>query len=332
VILPWLIYKWYGNKEVMRDAYPMMKKYLAYLESKSNKHILSHGLGDWFDYGPNRPGEAQLTPKELTATAIYYYDVALLGKMASLLKDQQEVARLGRKAAEIKAAFNQKFFNASTKVYSTGSQTAMAMPLCVGLVDQRHRAAVFQNLVDSIQHSGKKLTAGDVGYHFLVEALHAGGASQLLFDMNYRDDVPGYGFQLKKGATALTESWPALEEVSNNHLMLGHIMEWFYYGLAGISQAENSVAYKDIVIRPEVVGDLTHVRGTFQSPYGQITSEWKKENGNFELSVHIPANTTATVYLPATAGKQISLNGVKLKDGSTSVKIGSGDHRFQVQQ
>lgn len=337
VILPWLIYKWYGNKEVMRDAYPMMKKYVAYLESKSDGHILSHGLGDWFDYGPNRPGEAQLTPKALTATAIYYYDVALLGKMAALLNDQQEVARLGKKAAEIKAVFNQKFFNTSTKVYSTGSQTAMAMPLCVGLVDQRDRAAVFQNLVDSIQHSGKKLTAGDVGYHFLVEALHAGGASQLLFDMNYRDDVPGYGFQLKKGATALTESWPALEEVSNNHLMLGHIMEWFYYGLAGISQAENSVAYRDIVIRPEVVGDLTHVRGTFRSPYGQITSEWKKENGNFELSVHIPANTTATVYLPESAGKQISRNGSKLEqvkvaaDGRAFVKIGSGDHRFRVQ-
>ncbi|MFD2886716.1 family 78 glycoside hydrolase catalytic domain [Chitinophaga cymbidii] len=338
VILPWLLYKWYGDTNIMRDAYPMMKKYVAYLESKSSGHILSHGLGDWFDYGPNRPGEAQLTPKELTATAIYYYDVALLGKMAALLKDRQEVSRLGRKAGEIKAAFNRKFFNDTTKVYSTGSQTAMAMPLCVGLVAERDRKAVFQNLVDSIRHSGKKLTAGDVGYHFLVEALHAGGASQLLFDMNYRDDVPGYGFQLKKGATALTESWPALEEVSNNHLMLGHIMEWFYYGLAGISQSETSVAYKDIVIRPEVVGDLTHARGTFHSPYGLITSEWKKENGRFGLDVEIPANTTATVYLPDAAGKQISRNRQPLKqvkigkDGRAVIKTGAGKHSFEVRE
>lgn len=334
VILPWLIYEWYGNSDIIRDAYPMMKKYVAYLESKSNGHILSHGLGDWFDYGPNRPGEAQLTPKELTATAIYYYDVALLSKMAALLKNEEEVKRLDKMAAAIKVAFNQKFFNPATKVYSTGSQTAMAMPLCVGLVDQEDVRPVFKNLVDSIQSSGKKLTAGDVGYHFLVEALHAGGASDLLFDMNYRDDVPGYGFQLKKGATALTESWPALEQVSNNHLMLGHIMEWFYYGIAGISQAENSVAYKNIVIKPEPVGDLTHARGTFRSPYGLITSEWKKNNGNFELSVSIPANTTAVVYLPATDGAPVYVDGKPVKtrmiNGKAACDIGSGDYHFKV--
>lgn len=334
VILPWLIYNWYGNSDIIRDAYPMMKKYVAYLESKSNGHILSHGLGDWFDYGPNRPGEAQLTPKELTATAIYYYDVALLGKMAALLKNDEEVKRLDKMAAAIKVAFNQKFFSPSTKVYSTGSQTAMAMPLCVGLVDHEDVKPVFKNLVDSIQSSGKKLTAGDVGYHFLVEALHAGGASDLLFDMNYRDDVPGYGFQLKKGATALTESWPALEEVSNNHLMLGHIMEWFYYGIAGISQAENSVAYKNIIIKPEPVGDLTFARGTFRSPYGLITSEWKKNNGNFELSVSIPANTTAIVYLPAADGAPVYVDGKPVKtrmiNGKAAYDIGSGDYHFRV--
>lgn len=334
VILPWLIYKWYGNSDIIRDAYPMMKKYVAYLESKSNGHILSHGLGDWFDYGPNRPGEAQLTPKELTATAIYYYDVALLSKMAALLKNEEEVKRLDKMAAAIKVAFNQKFFNPASKVYSTGSQTAMAMPLCVGLVDQEDVKPVFKNLVDSIQSSGKKLTAGDVGYHFLVEALHAGGASDLLFDMNYRDDVPGYGFQLKKGATALTESWPALEQVSNNHLMLGHIMEWFYYGIAGISQAENSIAYKNIVIKPEPVGDLTFARGTFRSPYGLITSEWKKGNGNFELFVSIPANTTAVVYMPVADGAPVYVDGKPVKtrmiNGKVVCDIGSGDYHFRV--
>ncbi|MDP4205587.1 MAG: family 78 glycoside hydrolase catalytic domain, partial [Bacteroidota bacterium] len=221
VILPWMIYSWYGDKEVVAKAYPMMKKYVAYLESKSDKHVLSYGLGDWCDYGPNAPGESQLTPKALTATAIYYYDVILLQKMALVLEDSQEAARLGELAEQIKTAFNQKFYNTQTKVYATGSQTAMAMPWCVGLVDQNDKDRVMQNLEDSIRTNNKALTAGDVGFYFLVEALTKGGKSQLLYEMNARDDVPGYGFQLKKGATALTESWPALEEVSNNHLMLG---------------------------------------------------------------------------------------------------------------
>jgi alpha-L-rhamnosidase len=332
VILPWQIYKWYGDLGIIRDAYPMMKKYIAYLENKSDNHILSHGLGDWFDYGPGSPGEAQLTPKQLTATAIYYYDVSLLSRMAALIGDKEEVKRLADEAAEIKTAFNKKFFNFKTKIYATGSQTAMAMPISVGLVEEEYKSEVFKNMVDSIATNGKKLTAGDVGYHFLVEALHAAGASHLLFDMNARDDVPGYGFQLRKGATALTESWPALEEVSNNHLMLGHIMEWFYYGLAGISQSDSSVAYKDIIIKPEPVGDLTHVKGSFKSPYGLITSEWKKIDKNFDLTVNIPPNSNADVFVPFGKESVVILDGktVKINNDSNSTLPLNGKYQLKL--
>jgi alpha-L-rhamnosidase len=342
VILPWLLYTWYNDKDIVRKAYPMMKKYVRYLESKSNDHILSHGLGDWFDYGPQQPGEAQLTPKAVTATSIYYYDVLLLSKMAKILKYDTDSNSFEKQAEAIKKSFNEKFFNAETKVYSTGSQTAMSMPFCVGLVDARYKKDVLKNLVDSIYAGNKALTAGDIGFHFLVKALHEGGASQLIYDMNNRDDVPGYGFQLKKGATSLTESWNALENVSNNHLMLGHIMEWFYSGLAGIGQQENSVAYKNIVIRPEVVGDLTYAKGEFQSPYGLISSEWRKnQDSSFSIHVQIPVNTTAVVYLPASIKNKISGNSIPLirlkfskflgyKDGKAMVEIGSGDYQFVV--
>jgi alpha-L-rhamnosidase len=217
----------------------------------------------------------------------------------------------------------------------------MSMPISVGLVEEKYKSAVFKNMVDSINLNGKKLTAGDVGYHFLVEALHSAGASDLLFDMNARDDVPGYGYQLRKGATALTESWPALEEVSNNHLMLGHIMEWFYYGLAGISQSDSSVAYKHVVIKPEPVGDLNYVKSSFRSPYGLITSEWRKSNKTFELTVNIPANSTATVFVPATEESIISINGKTIKkkndinrafhnNGKYQIPVSSGKHNILV--
>jgi len=242
VILPWFIYKWYGDTTVMRKAWPMMLQYVGYVDAKSKNHILSHGLGDWFELGPKNPGVAQLTPIELTATAIYYYDLKLLAQMAKILHKEQEENGLSIMADKVKSAFNAKFLNYKTKAYSTGSQTAMSMPLCVGLADENIKAIVLENLVDSINTNNKALTAGDIGFHFLVEALTKGEESQLLYEMNARDDVPGYGYQLKKGATALTESWPALENVSNNHLMLGHLMEWFYSGLGGIDQDEYSTA------------------------------------------------------------------------------------------
>jgi len=335
IILPWLQYKWYGDTTIIRKAWPMMEKYLAFLKAKSKNHILSHGLGDWFDLGPNRPGFAQLTPMGLTATAIYYYDAALLSKMALLLGKTTNATGYAAQAQEIKSNFNDTFFNAQTKVYATGSQTSMAMPLVVGLVEDQYKAAVMKNLVDSITATGKKLTAGDVGFHFLVQALHEGGASQLLYDMNFRDDVPGYGYQLKKGATALTESWQALEVVSNNHLMLGHIMEWLYGGLAGIRQSENSIAWHDIVIQPELVGDITYVKGSYESLYGTITSEWKKEARVFTLRATIPANTKAIIYIPEAIGKQVTESGAPVtiaayKKGAAIVAVGAGEYEFVV--
>lgn len=335
VILPWLQYKWYGDTAILREALPMMEKYVAYLKSKSSNHILSHGLGDWFDYGPQRPGESQLTPKSLTATAIYYYDVWLLGKMAVLTGKKSVGFSYDAMAQEIRKVFNKAFFNTEKKIYATGSQTAMAMPLVIGLVEDQYREAVMKNLVDSITASGKALTAGDVGFHFLVQALQEGGASQLLYDMNFRDDVPGYGYQLKKGATTLTESWQALAEVSNNHLMLGHVMEWFYGGLAGIRQSPQSVAWNDIVIQPEMVGDISFVKGSYQSLYGTIVSEWKKEGGVFTLKVNIPVNSRATIYLPGAEDKSVTESGapVRIKGyekGAAMVEVRGGTYEFVV--
>jgi hypothetical protein len=201
----------------------------------------------------------------------------------------------------------------------------MAMPWCLGIPDTADRSKVFENLVDSIIANNKELTAGDVGFHYLVEALTRGRASQLMFEMINRNDVPGYGYQIKKGATALTESWAALEVVSNNHLMLGHVMEWFYAGLGGIRQAENSKAYKEIIIEPQMAGKLTFVKTSFESPHGLIRSEWENSDAFFQIEVEIPHNSSATLILPKGLKKPIKVNGEN--PGLENLKIASGNNR-----
>jgi alpha-L-rhamnosidase len=341
VILPWLIYKWYGDTSTMKRAWPMMVRYVAYLEGKSKNHILDHGLGDWFDLGPNQPGPAQLTPKSLTATSIYFYDLKLLTEMSGILKREKDQRHFTAWAEEVKDAFNKQFFNPETGVIATGSQTSMAMPWCVGLVDSSFRSKVMQNLEDSIRAQGKSLTAGDIGFHFLVEALTNGDKSQLLYDMNARNDVPGYGFQLKKGATALTESWPALENVSNNHLMLGHLMEWFFAGLGGIRQSDLSAAYREIVIKPSVPEDLSWVKTDYESPYGPIQSNWERSGKDIGLHIGIPVNTTALVYFPCSSASAISEGGkaisgnssykfTGMSEGCVVIRIGSGQYYFKI--
>jgi hypothetical protein len=242
----------------------------------------------------------------------------------------------------VKTSFNNKFFNYQTGIIATGSQTSMAMPWSVGLVDPKYRGIVIDNLEDSIRANGNALTAGDVGFHYLVDALTKGGKSQLLYEMNNRNDVPGYGFQLSKGATALTESWPALENVSNNHLMLGHLMEWFYSGLAGIGQSENSVAYKEITIKPTLIAGLSHASASYESSYGQIKCNWNRSDNSVTYIVEIPVNTTALITLENESINEVSEGGhnisevkdvevISKNDGLWICKVGSGKYSFKIE-
>jgi hypothetical protein len=341
IILPWDMYQWYGDKEVVRKAYQMMKRYLKYLNGMSDKHILSHGLGDWYDLGPKFPGEAQLTPKAVTATSIFFYDAKLLGMMAQLIGVKEDAVEYSKMAEEIRMAFNSKFFNPVTKVYSTGSQTANSMPLFFGMVDDSIKREVINNLINSINKNDNALTAGDIGYRYLLRTLEEAGQSQLIFDMNSKTDVPGYGYQLSKGATSLTESWAALKYVSNDHMMLGHLMEWFYSGIGGIRQVPGSSSYSKVIINPQLVGDLTWAETTYKTIHGEITCNWKREKNNILMNIKIPVNCSAIVSIPQTNPDYIFENEIlinkckvvkiiEVSATGTLCEVPSGEYNFRA--
>ena len=341
IILPWDMYEWYGDLNAVKKAYPMMKRYLDYLGSLAENNILSHGLGDWYDLGPEFPGEAQLTPKPVTATSIYYYDAKLLSEMATLIGETDDATVFSKKAEEIRKAFNNTFLNTETKVYSTGSQTAYSMPLFFGMVDDSIRKEVVSNLVKSVNENNKALTAGDIGYRYLLRVLENEGHSGLIFEMNSRTDVPGYGYQLAKGATSLTESWAGLRDVSNNHMMLGHLMEWFFSGIGGIRQIPGSEAYEQVLIAPDIAGDINWAETSYRSVNGIISSSWRVSGNHFTLKVSIPPNCKATVKLPCSDPDNITESGVPLQssafvksvevlNGKTLLRILSGDYTFEA--
>jgi alpha-L-rhamnosidase len=341
IILPWDLYEWYGDTNAVRKAYPMMKKYLSYLHAMAEDNILSHGLGDWYDLGPKFPGEAQLTPKALTATSIYFYDTKLLSEMSLLIGENEDALYYKNLAEEIRITFNKKFFNAETKVYSTGSQTAYSMPLFFGMVDETSRKDVVANLVTSILKNNKSLTAGDIGYRYLLRVLEEEGNSQLIYEMNSKRDVPGYGFQLSKGATSLTESWAGLKDVSNNHMMLGHLMEWFFSGIGGIRQVTDSKSYENLMIAPEPVGDLKWAETSFRTIHGQVLSSWDIKGNYFTLKVRIPANSKASVIIPQSDPEKVMIRNkpvrsssdvisVSVMNGKTICEVSSGVYVFKA--
>jgi len=354
VLVPWQQYEFYGDTELLGRYYGVMKRYVDYLTGKSSGHMLDHGLGDWYDMGPGGLGEAQLTPKSLTATAIYYADVQVMAQAAALLGKPADAAVYSTLASNIYAAFNAKFYNAAAGSYSTGSQTANAMPLVLGLVAEKNRARVVKALVEDVRSRGYSLTAGDVGHRFLLRALADAGRSDVIYDLHSKTNTPGYGYILNRGATSLTEGWDGSE--SQNHFMLGHIMEWFYHDLAGIQPDPAAPGFKKIVIKPTVVGDVTWAKAGYQSMNGMISNHWERVGNQMTMCVAIPAGTTATVWLPllgsnlsklvVTEGDAVIWRNGKAREGSPGVEfkrvesgsplqhymvwsVGSGHYRFQ---
>ncbi|MCA0383929.1 MAG: glycoside hydrolase family 78 protein [Bacteroidetes bacterium] len=334
ILMPWNLYQWYGDKQELLTNYTTMQRYMQYLRSKDSSHLLMYGLSDWYDLGPERPGFCQLTPMGLTATAYYYYNLRVMQQTATLLGKKADALHYSKWADSVSVAFNRQYFNDTVKQYGTGSQTSNAVALSMGLVAEKNTTAVLANLIQSIEQNDYRLTAGDIGFHHLLKVLSQAGRSDVIFRMNNRSDVPGYGYQLAKGATALTESWQGSPIVSNNHFMLGHLMEWFYASLAGIQASHGAVAFRQLRIQPQVVGDVTEAEARFRSPYGWVASSWKKNDTKFTLQVHIPVNSTATVYLPAGSNSIIHMNQQPVKapvqKGLARMAIGSGEYVFTV--
>ena len=307
IIVPWQQYQFGADLEPLSTHYDAMKRYFAYLETRATNDLVSEGLGDWYDLGPKKPGFAQLTPPPVTATAFYYYDAWILSQAAALLNRTDEAKDYAARAERIRASYNRHFLHADngSRSYATGSQCANALPLVLGIVAAEDRDAVLASLVRDVESRGWTMTAGDVGFRSLLQALAQGGRSDVIYKMINQDEKPGYGYQLKMGATSLTESWDANRSSSHNHFMLGHITEWFYKDLAGIDTDPAGPGFKKIVIHPQPVGDLTWVRASYDSIRGRIVSSWKREGGKFTLEITIPANTTATVFLPARDGGEV---------------------------
>ena len=314
VLCPWYTYSWYGDDSAIRKHYPAMKRYLGYLASRAEGGILDYGLGDWFDIGPDRPGRAQLTSVALSATATYHYLLATMEQIARHLGRDGDAAYYANQAARVRQAFNDRFYTGGQTVYEKGSQAGLAMALFMGLVPEEHHDEALAALVRDITSRGYALTAGDVGFRYVVQALQQNGRSDVIFLMDHNPDIPGYAWQLKQGATALTESWQAYDDVSNNHLMLGHLMEWLYGGLGGI----RPVAPGRLVIDPQMVGDVIWARTSLQTTGGPVRCNWTRSlsDGSWTVDAEIPQGYEAEVCLP---------------DGR-ALSVRAGNHSFSSRQ
>ncbi|MEQ8473498.1 MAG: family 78 glycoside hydrolase catalytic domain [Marinoscillum sp.] len=315
VMVPWQYYEFYGDDQLIRDYYPVMRDYVDYLTTRADSGIVSHGLGDWYDYGEHGAGYGKNSPISISATSHYYLCIMKLLAAAKLVGNDADIKKYQALAQEIKTAFNREFYNKETNQYATGSQFSNAAAIYLDLVERENRQRVLDNLVADIKAHGNRLTTGDVGNRYLFQTLADNGLNDLLFEMMNHYEAPGYGFQVKYGLTTLTEQWDPERGNSWNHFMLGQIEEWFFKSLAGIKPDPDKPGFKQFFIEPELAGDLTFVNASTASLYGEISVNWKIEDDQFNINIAVPVNSTATFVLPE-----------EIKAEERSVQLVSGNH------
>ena len=345
IIVPWQQYLFTGDVSLFSRYYDQMKRYVAFLDASSKNNIIHAGLGDWYDIGPKPAWGSQLTPVSFTATAIFFYDNQIMNKIASILGNKEDAKFYERRTELIRQAFNKEFFNSEKGIYATGSNTTCAMPLFLNIVEPQNRKILADSLVSDIRRRGNAFTSGEVGYRFLLGALAQEGYSDLIYAMNNQTDKPGYGYQIKKGATSLTEKWDAGvgKFGSQNHFMSGQINEWFFHDLLGIGVEADGAGFRKSIIKPMAIDELKWVKGSYETVSGLISVEWKHENSTFELNLNIPANTSATVYMPAQTEKAVTESGkravkskgtkfLRMEKDRAVYEIGSGEFHFKSEE
>jgi alpha-L-rhamnosidase len=330
LLIPQYAHTYFADTSMFERHYEGMRRYVDHLTRLSHDGIVEAGLNDW------APWKTQ-TGAAITSTAYYFVDARIVAHAARLLGFHADAVKYDALAESIRRAFNRRFFHPDTGLYDEGSQTALACALHQGLVEPADRERVLNALVAAIDRTDGHLDTGILGAKYVLNALLDHGRPDVAARILTRTDAPGWIHWLRQGATTLWEQWNGTE--SRNHIMFGDVSAWFYKALAGIRPDPAAPGFKRFTLRPELVADLTWAKADYDSVRGRIDTRWERRENRFRLELTVPANTTATVHLPARAdapileeGRPISqARGVRLlrQDGGRAIlEVGSGSYDF----
>ena len=345
VICPWTIYEVYGDKRILERHLPAMTRWVDYLEQHSDGLIRDrdrgNDYGDWLSIGAD-------TPKDLIGTAFFAYSTHLLASSYRALGRTAEADKYDQLFERIKAAFDQRYLAADGRL-TGNTQCDYAMALKFGLLPEAARAQAAQYLQADIEAKGGHLSTGFVGVSYLLPVLTQAGAEDTAYELLRQDTFPSWLFSVKHGATTIWERWdgwtpekgfqdPGMN--SFNHYSLGSCGEYLFGGIGGIRLA--SPGYQRIVISPVIHDGLDWAKASYNSIHGTIATDWKRQGDRVELTVVIPANTTATVCVPATdaagvtesgrpASQAVGVKFLRAADGLAEFEVGSGTYKFAAE-
>jgi len=351
-IIPWNMYLAYGDKQILEQQFPSMKKWVDYMTSQSTNNLWNKGghFGDWLFYSINNDldGRSAVTDKYLIAQCFYAHSTQLLIKAANVLGKTNEAATYTALLDKIKDAFLKEYTTPNGGTTSN-TQTSYALALQFDILPEAQRQQAADRLVKNIKQYGNHLSTGFLGTPYLCHVLSRFGHTDMAYTLLLQETYPSWLYPVKMGATTIWERWDGMKPDSSfqtptmnsfNHYAYGAIGDWMYRVMVGLDTDEEVVGYKKITIRPHIGQQITQAAATYQTRYGKLSAGWKTENGKLLLELEVPANTTATIYIPTT-GTDITEN-----DGPLSaspglqvtgkekeyvvVKAGSGTYRFSA--
>jgi alpha-L-rhamnosidase len=315
VLIPWYLYEYDGDRRILQQMYPHIRRYVDYLSSRAADHIVKFGLGDW------APAKTR-TPEEITSTAYYYIDAVIVSKMAGLFGEGADQTKYADLATRIKESFNKHYYRGKG-IYDQGSQTSLACALYQGLSDA-HSGETIAALVAAIQKNDNHLDCGILGTKYLLHALTDNGRADLAYKIVNQHSFPSWGNWIDQGATTLWEQWNGTE--SRNHVMFGDVSAWFYECLAGIAPDRAQPGFKRIVFQPYFSPDLQWVKADHQSMYGKISAAWNRKGRDIYYNITIPPNTTGEVILPK--DKKVTIDG--RRSSAKEIILGSGTYNLTI--
>ncbi len=350
-IIPWNMYLAYGDKKILEDQYSSMKGWVDYMKNKSVNNLWNTGFhfGDWLFYRPDddNDGRAAVTDKYLIAQCFYAHSTQLLITTAKVLERNEDINYYSDLLQKIKDAFLKEYMTPNGRLVS-GTQTAYVLALNFDMLPDSLREQAAGRLVDNIKSYGNHLTTGFLGTPYLCEVLTRFGYTDVAYKLLMQDTYPSWLYPVKMGATTIWERWDGIKPDSSfenagmnsfNHYAYGAIGDFMYRKVAGIDTYEDGVGYKHIKIQPHPGKGFSSISAALQTYYGKLNSQWEVRNDTLLMNIEIPANTTATVFIPAQDASKITESGKaisQIKDmkisgnenGYVTLLLGSGLYHF----
>lgn len=353
VIAPWTMYTVYGDRHLLETQYPGMKAWVEYIRKKAGESLIwknGSKYGDWLFYHPpvnNFPEPDGYTEPDFIATAFYAYSTHLLSLAAKDLGKTEDEKDYSALFNRIKDVFVHEYVTPAGRV-GTNSQTSYVLALLFDLLPDQLRQNAAGFLVNDIKGRQNHLSTGFLGTTYLCHVLSRYGFTNVAYDLLLQQTYPSWLYPVKMGATTIWERWDGQKTDSTfqdpgmnsfNHYAYGSIGDWMYRVCAGIET--NGPGYRHILIQPHVTEKLDFAKASFESSYGKINSGWERKDKKIIIRIKIPANTNATIILPADNVSKVTESGKPLSDnpGFTDIRkdnnrllvaTGSGEYLFEI--